>query len=392
MTKLRILHCFRAPVGGLFRHVRDLAREQAARGHDVGLLCDAAGNDALTSGHLDALAPCLSLGIARVAMPREVGLADVAATVATRRIASAMRVGVLHGHGAKGGAYARLAAAAMRRRGIEVQAFYTPHGGSLHYHPSSLKGRLFMAAERGLSRYTDGLLFESAYAAGIYGARVGPPPCPVRIVHNGIRTEELEPVEAAADAADFVFVGELRLLKGVDLLIEAAARINADRPCRVVIVGAGPDADRFRADVAARGLADCITLSGAMPARAAFTLGHVLVMPSRAESLPYVALEAAGAGLPLIATRVGGVPEIVEGTNTPLVPPDDAAALADAMRSALDEPARWHARARRLRRHVAERFSVATMSEAVLGFYAAAALASRGGAAGEPVAQPSTAA
>ena len=373
MTRLRILHCLRAPIGGLFRHVRDLAREQARRGHDVGLLCDSSADDPLTAGHLLALAPHLTLGVTRIAMARDVAVSDAAASLATRQLASAMRIGILHGHGAKGGAYARLAAAGMRRRGLDVGCFYTPHGGSLHYHPQSLKGRIFMATERLLARRTDGLVFESAYAASVYASHVGPPPCATRIVHNGIRPEELVPVAPDGDAADFVFVGELRLLKGVDLLIEAAARINRDRPCRVLIVGAGPDAENFRAEVAARGLAPVMSFPGALPACDAFRLGRALVMPSRAESLPYVALEAAGASLPLIATRVGGVPEIVEGTDTSLVPPDDAGALAEAMLAVLQAPDEARQRAARLHERVRRHFAVSPMADGILDFYAEAA-------------------
>jgi len=369
----RILHCLRAPVGGLFRHVRDLAREQTRRGHAVGLLCDAGSGDPLTAGLLEELEADLALGIARLDMPREPALADAYVARATRHLATAMQVDILHGHGAKGGAYARLAAAGMRRRGLVPHCFYTPHGGSLHYHPRSFSGRLFMAAERHLARQTDGLIFESAYAARTYAAHVGASACPTRIVHNGLRAEELVPVEPDPDAADFVFVGELRRLKGVDLLIEATARLHADRPCRVTIVGAGPEAGDFRSLAEARGLGRSITFPGAMPARAAFRLGRALVMPSRAESLPYVALEAAGAGLPLVATSVGGVPEIVSGTDTPLVAPGDAQALADAMRAILEAPGLARDRAGRLHRAVADRFSVAAMAEGVTGFYAEAA-------------------
>lgn len=375
MSQFRILHCLRAPVGGLFRHVRDLAREQASRGHAVGLLCDAAAHDPLTADHLARLAPDLELGISKLDMPREIGFADAAAARATERLAAAMQVDILHGHGAKGGAYARIAASALARRGHAVASFYTPHGGSLHYAPDSLKGRLFMAAERYLARRTDGLVFESAYAARIYASHVGPPPCPTRIIPNGITASELAMVTPDADAADFVFVGELRLLKGVDLLIEATALINATRPCRVTIVGAGSDAARFQAAVAAQGLDGLVTFPGAQPAREAFRLGRALVMPSRAESLPYVALEAAGAGLPLVATRVGGVPEIVEGTDTPLVPPGDARALADAMLTILDRPGLAADRAERLHRAVSRRFSTEAMATAVLEFYADATAA-----------------
>ena len=370
MSRFRILHCLRAPVGGLFRHVRDLAREQTLRGHAVGLVCDSSTSDPLTEGLLADLEADLELGIARLPMPREPSFADFAATRATSKIASDIAADVLHGHGAKGGAYARLAAAKLRRSGRPAVAIYTPHGGSLHYHPKSVKGRFFMTAERLLARQTDGMLFESAYAARTYANHVGEPGCPLRVVHNGLRPDELTPVVSANDASDFVFVGELRLLKGIDLLIEAASMLHKERPCRVTIVGAGPDGARFRDDVARRGLAGDITFPGAMPAREAFRLGRTLVMPSRAESLPYVALEGAGAGLPLIATDVGGVSEIVSGTDTPLVPAGDSIALADAMRHALNNAGLARDRAGRLRDVVAQRFSVAGMTDGVLTCYA----------------------
>jgi glycosyltransferase involved in cell wall biosynthesis len=370
VSRFRILHCLRAPVGGLFRHVRDLAREQTQRGHAVGLVCDASTSDPLTEGLLADLEADLELGIARLPMPREPGFADFAAVRATHEIADTAAADVLHGHGAKGGAYARLAAAKLRRSGRAVAAVYTPHGGSLHYHPKSLKGRFFMAAERLLARWTDGILFESAYAARVYANHVGEPACPLRVVHNGLRPDELTPVEPADDARDFIFIGELRLLKGIDLLIEAVGMLCKERPCRVTIVGAGPDGDRFRDDVARRGLARDVAFPGAMPAREAFRLGCALVMPSRAESLPYVALEAAGAGLPLIATDVGGVSEIVSGTDTPLVRPCDPIALADAMRAVLNNADLARERADRLRAVVGQRFSVAGMTDGVLGCYA----------------------
>lgn len=391
MVQLRILHCLRAPVGGLFRHVRDLAEEQVRSGHAVGIVCDASASDPLTSVHLGRLEPSLELGLSRVVMPREIGRGDIGALRAVKQLAAAMQVDVLHGHGAKGGAYARLAAASLRRRGLAATAFYTPHGGSLHYDPRSLKGRVFMTAERQLSRMTDGILFESAYAARVFAAHVGEPACAARVVHNGIRSDELEPVRPNPDAADFVYVGELRLLKGVDLLIEAVTRIAADRLCRLTIVGAGPDAARFHSEVAARGLDPQIVFAGAMPARDAFRLGRVVVMPSRAESLPYVALEAAGAGLPLIATNVGGVGEIVYGTDTPLVPPNDAIALASAMREALVAPDVAWARAQRLRHAVTRRFSVATMAQNILAFYGETAdrrLPSAGADVPHPANQP----
>ena len=97
-----------------------------------------------------------------------------------------------------------------------------------------------------------------------------------------------------------------------------------------------------------------------MPARQAFALGRVLVVPSRAESLPYVVLEAAAAGMPLIATRVGGIPEIFGPHAGRLVPPDDAAALAAAIAQALDGPDETAAAAAALARRASRRRSPST--------------------------------
>jgi glycosyltransferase involved in cell wall biosynthesis len=367
--RLRILHCLRAPVGGLFRHVRDLAREQAARGHAVGMVCDATATDDLTQARLLEVAPTLELGLHRLAMRREAGFADLALVRAVRRVAVETRAQVLHGHGAKGGSYARIAAWQMRRAGWPVASVYTPHGGSLHYDPGTLKGRLYMAAERMMLARTGGLIFESRYAAEVFGEKIGTARCPVRVIHNGLAPDEIRRVETDRQAAEFIFVGELRRLKGVDVLIDAMAILAPTTDARLVIAGQGPDEAAFRAQVARLSLGTRIHFAGAMPARHAFRMGRALVLPSRAESLPYVALEAAAAAVPLIATSVGGLPEIVQGTDTELVPPGDPAALAAAMRSVLERPLYAADRADRLQRTVADRFSLARMTDSILDLY-----------------------
>ncbi|MCB1491678.1 MAG: glycosyltransferase, partial [Rhodobiaceae bacterium] len=103
----RILHCMRAPVGGLFRHVLDLAHEQVARGHDVGIICDGSTGGAQAIKQLSDIAPDLALGVHRIAMPRLPGLGDLSAVLQTRALISRIGPDIVHGHGAKGGAYAR---------------------------------------------------------------------------------------------------------------------------------------------------------------------------------------------------------------------------------------------------------------------------------------------
>lgn len=363
-----MLHVLRAPVGGLFRHVCDLAKAQAAMGHHVGVVCDADG-DALTDARLEALRPHLALGLFRVGMSRAIAPSDFFAYHAIRAHALGLGVDVLHGHGAKGGAYSRLVGASLKRMGRRIASCYTPHGGSLHYHPASIQGRVYMAAERYLARSSDGLIFESAFSAGRYAAQVGSPGCAMQVIPNGLTEDDFAPVSADAEAADFLFVGELRHLKGVDVMIDALATLAKARPVRAVIVGSGPDAQAFKDRANAAGLGDSIVFPGAMPAREAFRKGRVLVVPSRAESFPYIVLEAGAAGLPMLSTNVGGIPEIVAGTRTALLPPADVPALAEAMRGVLDNPAQAAANAAELREAVAERFTIASMNVAILHLY-----------------------
>jgi glycosyltransferase involved in cell wall biosynthesis len=358
---LSILHVFRAPVGGLFRHVLDLVRGQTAAGHRVGIVADATTGGERAEAALTEIAPLLALGITRVAMSRHLGLSDVSAV---RRVAQAIRASaadVVHGHGAKGGAYARLA-------GSRALRAYTPHGGSLHFDPRTPIGFVYLTLERALLRRTDLILFESAYARDVYHARIGTPAAPVQVIHNGVAAAEFAPVAPAADASDVVFVGELRRLKGVDVLIEALSLLAAaGRSVSATIVGSGPEAAKFQALARARGLA--AKFPSAMPAREAFARGRLLIVPSRAESLPYIVLEAAAAGLPMLATNVGGIPEIFGPQAGELLPPGDAASLAAAVRAALNDPAVIQASALRLQEHVRTRFTAEAMVDGVLAAY-----------------------
>jgi len=367
--RFRILHCLRAPVGGLFRHVLDLSSAQADLGHDVGILASSSFGDALTTARFDKVRGKLALGISELPISRQPGLSDLAGWRETHSLARRLGVDVLHGHGAKGGALARLAGFSLRRAGRRVATVYTPHGGSLHFDPATLRGTAVLASERLLERLTDVVIFESAYAARVYEERVGPLAGAPIVIPNGLQPADFVPVTPRAGAADFLFVGELRHLKGVDVLIEALARVRRARDIRAVIVGAGPAAAEFKQLAKDRGIADIAQFPGAMPAREAFALGRCLVVPSRAESLPYVVLEAAAAGLPLIATNVGGIPEIVAGTRHALVPPGDATALAAALEDFMANTEAAKANAAALNKRVAERFTVAAMTRGVLDVY-----------------------
>ena len=241
----RLLHVLRAPVGGLFRHVVDLARGQAALGHQVGIVANSSTGGGAADATLSELSHELALGLTRLPMSRHIDWSDVEAVADVAQRVTDSGADVVHGHGAKGGAYARLA---KQDHAIRV---YTPHGGSLHYRWLSPVGCLYLTFERALMRRTDLLLFESAYGRDTFRAKIGEPTALVRVVHNGVTPAEFAAVEPGPDATDLLFIGELRALKGIDVLIDAIALVARDwRAVTATIVGEGPDRNALEAKVA----------------------------------------------------------------------------------------------------------------------------------------------
>jgi glycosyltransferase involved in cell wall biosynthesis len=363
---LRIVHVTRTPVGGIFRHILDVAAGQAERGHEVGIVCDSTTGGERATEALAAIAPAMKLGVERFAIRRELTPTDAGAFVQVTRYLSGLKADVLHGHGAKGGAFVRLNSAS---RSIRV---YTPHGGSLHYGRHTLRGMVYGTLERILMNRTELFLFESDFARNTYEAIVGVPRHTVRVVPNGISTAEMVPVEPNPEAADIVNVGEFRHIKGTDVLIDAIAELHrAGRRVTLAIAGDGEEGPALRDQVARLGLIDSVRFLGHTPARKAFAFGRLLVVPSRADSLPYVVIEAGGAGIPMIASRVGGIPEIF-GPGVELVPPQNPEALAKAISLALDDPGGTRAAAGRLRERVQQTFSQDAMVDGVVAGYRAA--------------------
>ncbi len=364
---LKIIHVLRAPVGGLFRHVMDLASVQADLGHEVGIIADSSTGGENAARAFKGLEPKLALGLERFPMRREPHPDDLPAIFRVHRAARRHKPDVLHGHGSKGGLYTR-AGAFLPGLPCMVRA-YTPHGGSFHKQPGY---SLYMLVEKLVAAKTDVLFFESDYIAAEVAKGVGETKALTRIAKNGLRPEEFTPVAAQADAAEFVYIGELSSYKGVDTLIEALAAIHAEGEFTpsLVIVGSGAELDRLAAMVEFYGLNRHVAFYGVLPAREAFALGRVVVTPSRAESLPYIVLETLAAEKPLIATDVGGVGEIFGPRRDWLIPRDSADRLAQAMVAALRRPPEEAARdSLELKNYVAEHFSVCVMVQAVLAGY-----------------------
>jgi glycosyltransferase involved in cell wall biosynthesis len=364
-SPLRILHAVRAPVGGIIRHILDLANGQADRGHLVGIVADSLTGGDRAEAAFAEIAPRLKLGVHRIAIRREPHPTDLLAWMRFGTLVRKLKPDVLHGHGAKAGAFVRLKGASKNT--IRV---YTPHGGSLHYPLSTMKGAFYSRLERALMNRTDLFLFESAFARNTYQRIVGTPAGVVKCVFNGVTANEFDPVTTADDATDVTYVGEFRHIKGADLLIDAIARLRADgKSVTLTLGGDGEETANLKAQIQRLGLGDAVRFIGHVKARYGFSKGRLLVVPSRGDSMPYVVIEAAAAGVPMVAANVGGIPEIFGPHTDALFAPNIVGAMADAIETALDDPAAATERAKSLRERIFQHFSQKAMVEGVMAGY-----------------------
>lgn len=174
---------------------------------------------------------------------------------------------------------------------------------------------------------------------------MGVPSNRAHIVYNGIDSnlfnpgDRLPPLEHF-DKARLLFAGNFVPVKGLDVLIDAAA-ILRQRGLRfgLDLVGQGPLRKQLEQRIAQLGLRDHVQLCGPQPHHVlaeTYRNADLFVLPSRSEGIPNVLLEAVACGMTAVATRVGGVPEILDDRF--LVPPDNAGALATAIEARIREP------------------------------------------------------
>lgn len=367
---LRILHCFRSPVGGIFRHVRDLAIEQSRAGHHVGILCDSSTGGAHEDRLFESILPYLELGLSRMPIDRSITPRDIPSFWRSFKEIRELRPDILHGHGAKGGAMARLAGSLLRVNRYSVSRLYSPHGGSLHFDRKRWSGWAVFKLERLQEWFTDGLVFVCDYERRTYVDKVGKPFRRHEVVYNGVGEADFEIVPEQPDAVNFLYVGMLRDLKGPDIFVDAFAKTERllKRPLTAMMIGDGPQKQKYLDMMTVRGLGRRITMLPAMNIREAFARSQNVVVPSRAESMPYIVLEALAAGRTVIASDVGGISEVLGKQSAALVPAGDSDALAKAMADCITVDG-WRATNMPERDHFHAIFSSRTMASRIIDLY-----------------------
>lgn len=207
-------------------------------------------------------------------------------------------------------------------------------------------------------------------AAGVEGRLIS-------VIPNGVTVPPITsaPTAAAREPLQLLVIGSIERRKGIDVLLDALEDLSTSHPGAIRITAIGPPAteaeelDRWRRRGADLGL----QFEGPIPAEQVarrLVASDGLVLPSRAECLPFVLLEAMAASRPVLAASTGGIPDLLEGGAGDLVDPGDPAALADALRVWLDRPEHRHQLAAAGRQRVQQQYSTQTSMDATWAAWA----------------------
>jgi glycosyltransferase involved in cell wall biosynthesis len=349
----RILHVIEATVGGTKRHLLDLVGGLHRAGWDVEVACPRVREQAY--GDVSLWGDLGRAGIRTHDVPmRRAALcrANASAILRLRRLIAAQRYAIVHGHSSVGGAVARAAAALTVPRPRTV---YTPHGFAFLAPGSTARRGIYLVLERALGRLTDRLIAVSATEAQVADTRAIARGARLATIRNGMDFDAKDsPVETPVAWADAwngaPVVGNVARLtpqKDPATWLQVAARVAAQRPdVRFVWIGGGELEEVSRAAASKLGLRTRLVFEPYRPdARAVIGRFSVFLSTSRFEGLPYVLLEALASAVPVVATAVVGVHDIVrDGTTGLLAETGDIEGLAARVLRLLDD----HDESRRL--------------------------------------------
>jgi glycosyltransferase involved in cell wall biosynthesis len=323
-TLLRVMHVAApGPTGGLESVIVQLSAGLRARGHDVRVA-------AVLLPGTDEAHPFLEM-LAREGVPAHPVLVRGREYRAERRAVRALmlahEVQVLHTHGYRPDVLHGSVAHALGR--VQVSTLHGFVGGTW-------RGRFYEWLQVRMARRADRVVAVSApiaerlAGAGITGnvelVRNAVAPCRDALSREEARRALGLPLEGFLVG----WVGRVSSEKGPDLFVEALVRTNA--AIHGVIVGDGPELPSARTLAVVRGIAARLHTVGLVPQASRYLAAFdALALTSRTEGTPMILLEAMWAGVPIVATAVGGVPQVLSSSEATLVPPGDAAAVAAAL-------------------------------------------------------------
>jgi len=381
-----ILHVLApAPAGGLERVVRALAAGQAARGHTVTVAAVLERNqrraaDAAAEAYEHPFVASFA-GTSVLVAPVIVGRREyLGERAAIRALAAQHCASIVHTHGRRPDV---VDAGIAKER--NVPSLTTVHG----FTGAGLRSFVNAAIQRWAFRQFDGVVAVSDTVADAL-MRFGVPPARVHVIQNAYdqvappleRAEARARLRARGDEFIIGWVGRLSREKGLDVLLAALPDLR-DRPLTVAVIGSGGERAALEADAARLGVSDAVRWMGQVnDAPRLFRGFDLFVLSSRSEGTPIALFEAMDAEIPVVATAVGGVPAVVSPAEARLVPPEDPAALARAIRDALDDPVSGRTRAAHARTRLGTQYAAGPWLDRYDRLYADLAAARLGRRAG----------
>jgi glycosyltransferase involved in cell wall biosynthesis len=349
-------------VGGASIHVRDMGREMIGRGHTVLVLTG--GEGPVTDLLQAAGVPYHPLRSLRRSIH------PVRDFLAARQLAAAVREfapDLMSLHTAKAGWIGRAVAARLG-----IPSVYTPHGWPVGDRIGRRKGVLPEWAEKAASGWTSAIICVCEYERNLALHKRLAREDRLHVVHNGVLDISAGlRADAGAVPPRIVSVARLEAPKDPVTLFSALGTIRS-QPWELDLVGDGPLEPELRRLAASTGIADRVRFLGYVrePAEA-LARAQLFVLSSRSEGFPRSVLEAMRAGLPVVATAVGGIPEaITDGIEGLLVPRGDPSALAGALSGLLTDGERRKQMAMRARHTYEERFRFERMADETEAVYA----------------------
>lgn len=309
-------------IGGAQVHVRDLAAGASRRGYRVAVAVGTAG-PFLEMLVAEGVPSFLIPGLGRNINP----MGDIRAILSLRRVIRRWKPDLVACHTAKAGLVGRLAAWWSR-----IPSQYTVHGWQFVEGISPVQRIMVRVTESWLARITRNIITVSEYDR-VLGLRHRVAPADRLVtVHNGMPLVPEPSGSPGGATVRLVMVARFQPQKDHETLFSALERLE-ELPWSLHLVGDGPEQTRWQLWVRDRGWSDRVVFHGlTFDVPGVLARSDIFVLASRWEGFPNSILEAMRAGLPVVATRVGGVAEaVVEGVTGSLVPPGDPQALAQAL-------------------------------------------------------------
>ncbi|WP_034629661.1 glycosyltransferase family 4 protein [Desulfotruncus alcoholivorax] len=367
--KKKVLQVIRPSEGGIGKHVLLLA-EGLKDDFDVTVACPQGSS--LEDNFLAKKIKILALPLKGIISLKD----DFASFKILSNFMRGERVNLVHAHGAKAALIARPAALWS---GVPASV-YTVHNSIINPKWPSWKNRIAAAIERALSSSTDCIITVSRALCEEIITQENIPRSKIKVIHNGIDFNEFDYSDNQTTKDKWGIphhrtvigtVARMAPQKGLPVLINAAKQIIDKYDLHFLIAGDGPLRASLQEQVHSAGMQDFFTFTGAVKNVAqVYQVMDIFVLPSITEGLPLTILEAMSFGLPVIASAVGGIPELIINNETGLlIPPGNDDELALKIAYLVEFPGKKYELGGKARQLVLNNFAVENMIKKTINLY-----------------------